>query len=80
VPKILHVPKVRDPHKLRDYRPISVLRALSKALEVVIRDQMIRFIDGNRLLSLYQSGFWSNHSTATALLKITDDIQFFPIF
>jgi hypothetical protein len=41
----------------------------------VMRDQMIRFIDGNRLLSPYQSGFRSGHNTATALLKITNDIQ-----
>jgi hypothetical protein len=36
---------------------------------------MIRFIHGNWLLSLYQSGFGSGHSTAKALLKITNDIQ-----
>jgi hypothetical protein len=73
--KILPVSKIPNPGELRDYRPFSVLPALSKALEVVIRDQMIRFIDGNRLLSPYQSGFRSGHSTATALLKITNDIQ-----
>jgi retron-type reverse transcriptase len=40
-----------------------------------MRDQMIRFRDGNRLLSPYQSGFRSNHSTAMALLKITNDMH-----
>jgi hypothetical protein len=40
-----------------------------------MRDQIIRFIDRNRLVSPYQSGFRSGHSTATALLKITIDIQ-----
>jgi hypothetical protein len=52
-----------------------VLPSLSKTLEVVMRDQMIRVIDGNRLLSPYHSSFCSGHSTATALLKITNDIQ-----
>jgi hypothetical protein len=75
VSKILLVPKVSDPGELRTYRPISVFTALSKALEVVMRDEMIRFIYGNRLLSPYQSGFCSGHSTATVLLKITNDIQ-----
>jgi retron-type reverse transcriptase len=40
-----------------------------------MRDQMIRFIDENQLLSPYQSGFRSAHSTATAFLKITNGIQ-----
>jgi hypothetical protein len=44
--KILPVSKILNPDELRDYRPFSVLLALSKALEVVMRDQMIRFIDG----------------------------------
>jgi hypothetical protein len=71
--KIMPLPKIPNPGELRDYRPISMLPLLSKALEVVMRDQLIRFIDGNRLLSPYQSGFRSGHSTATALLKITND-------
>jgi hypothetical protein len=73
--KILPVPKIPNPGELRDYRPISVLPSFPKALEVVMRIRLIRFIDGNRLLSPYQSGFHSGHSTATALHKITDDIQ-----
>jgi hypothetical protein len=66
--KILPVPKIPNPGELRDYRPISVLPSFPKALEVVMRDQLIRFIDGNRLLSPYQSGFHSGHSTVTTLL------------
>jgi hypothetical protein len=75
ISKILPVLKIPYPGELRDYRPIRVLPSLSKALEVVMRDQMFRFIDGNRLLSLNQSGFRSGQSPATAILKITNDIQ-----
>jgi hypothetical protein len=73
--KILPVPKIPIPGELRDYRPFSVLPGLSKALEVVMRDQMIRFIYENRLLSPYLSSFRFCQSTATSLLKITSDIQ-----
>jgi retron-type reverse transcriptase len=73
--KILPVPKIPKPGELGDYRPISMLPALSKTLEVVMYDQMMRFVDENRLLGPYQSGFSSGHSTATTLLKITSDIQ-----
>jgi hypothetical protein len=69
--KILPVPKILNPGELRDYRPISML----SALEVVMRDQMMRFIDENLLFGPYQSSFSSGHSTATTLLKITSDIQ-----
>jgi retron-type reverse transcriptase len=73
--KILPVAKIPKPDELRDYRPIRVPPTLSKALEVVMRNQMIQFIDENRLLSPCQYGFRSGHSMATALLKITNDIQ-----
>jgi retron-type reverse transcriptase len=73
--KILPVPKIPNPGELRDYRPIRVPPTLSKALEFVMRNQMIQFIDENWLLSPCQYGFRSGHSMATALLKITNDIQ-----
>jgi hypothetical protein len=48
--------------ELRDYRPISVLPALLKALEVIMCDQMIYFIDGNRLFSPTSLVLlWSQH-------------------
>jgi hypothetical protein len=37
-PKTWKISKIPNPGELRDYRPISVLLALSKALEVVMRD------------------------------------------
>jgi hypothetical protein len=64
-----------DSGELRDYRPISVLAALSKALKIVMHDQMHQFIDENLVLSPYQSGFHSGNSTATTLLNIPNDIQ-----
>jgi hypothetical protein len=33
--KILHVPKILNPGELRDYRAISLLPSLSKALEIL---------------------------------------------
>jgi hypothetical protein len=30
-----------DPTKLGDYRPIRILRALSKAMKIVLGDQMV---------------------------------------
>jgi Reverse transcriptase (RNA-dependent DNA polymerase) len=72
--KIVPVAKVKDPCWLKDYRPISILPALSKALEKIMKDQIVLFCNERGLLNRYQSGFRSGQSTTTALLKITDDI------
>jgi Reverse transcriptase (RNA-dependent DNA polymerase) len=72
--KIVPVAKVKDPCRLKDYRPISILPALSKALEKIMKDQIVSFCNERGLLNQFQSGFRSGHSTTTALLKITDDV------
>jgi Reverse transcriptase (RNA-dependent DNA polymerase) len=74
VPKIAPVAKVKDPCWLKDYRPISILPALSKALEKIMKDQIVLFCNERGLLNRYQSGFRSGHSNTTALLKITDEL------
>ena len=56
-----------------NYRPISVILAVSKILEKIIFDQLYAYLNDNNLLSLCQSGFRSLHSTLTALLEATND-------
>jgi hypothetical protein len=77
---ILPVPKRPDPGELRDYRQISVMPPLSKTLEVVMRDQMILYINGNRLHSPYQSVFHSSHSTATIDIQHDCDRRLVTLF
>ncbi|XP_050342349.1 serine/arginine repetitive matrix protein 2-like [Nymphalis io] len=73
--QIIPLPKKNNPSSYGDYRPISILPFLSKVLERLVHQQLNLFLSSYNLLNPFQSGFRSGHSTATALVKITDDIR-----
>ena len=56
-----------------NYRPISVLPAISPLFEKLITDQLYQFMDTNGLFSTNKCGFLSLHSTLMSLLKSTAD-------
>ena len=56
-----------------NYRPISVLPVIGKLFEKAIFNQVYTYLNDNKLLSKYQSGFRPMHSTLTALIDITDN-------
>ncbi|KAJ4449364.1 hypothetical protein ANN_00762 [Periplaneta americana] len=56
-------------------RPISILPALSKALERVVHKQLTEYLNEHCLLDDYQSGFRAGHNTTTALLKVIEDTR-----
>ncbi|KAI5746290.1 hypothetical protein M8J77_001936 [Diaphorina citri] len=72
---VVPLQKVTSPSSCNDYRPISLLPLLSKALEKLAIWQIIDFAEHQNVLDLFQSGFRRRHSTATALVKVTDDIR-----
>ena len=47
---------------------------ISKILEKIINDQLKAYLSDNHILTPYQSGFVSKHSTTTALLKVVNDV------
>ena len=55
-----------------NYRPISVIPVVDKVFERVVYDQLYHYLTENCIISPYQSGFRSLHSTVTALLEATD--------
>lgn len=75
ISKVLPVHKKSTNHTVNDYRPISILPTLSKAMENIFKKQVSSYLYSNQLLSNLQSGFRQFHSTGTALLKIIDDIR-----
>lgn len=70
------IPKIKNPCVAKDYRPISLLCSMSKALEKIVHTQLTKHLTENNLMDPFQSGFRKNFSTTSALLKVTDDIRF----
>ena len=68
------LPKINIPIAASDFRPISLLPAVSKVIEKLAAKQMVEYLKSKMLLDKNQSAYKQNHSTLTALLTITDDI------
>jgi hypothetical protein len=75
VANIRPVAKVVTPSGPSDFRPISIVSVLSKAFERILHDHVLEHINGRNLLSDFQSGFRREHSTATALVRLTQDLR-----
>ena len=65
--------KQGEPSDLNNYQPISVISVIAKVFERIIYDQLYNFLTNEDIISNYQSGFRSLHSTVTALLEATDN-------
>jgi hypothetical protein len=61
-----------DKSECGNYRPISVISAIAKVLEMLISDQLAVYLNDNNIIVKQQSGFRKCHSTEIALLHITD--------
>jgi hypothetical protein len=56
-----------------NYRPISLTATLCKIMEVIIKDQLVRYLVDKGLINKRQHAFIANHSTATNLLECIND-------
>ena len=74
--KVTPIFKQGDKSDMNNYRPISVISAIAKVFERIICNRLSSYLSENNILSQYQSGFRSFHSTMTALLEATDDWAF----
>ena len=72
--RISPIPKVDDPRANDDYRPVSILPVLLKIFERLVMNQIVDFIQKDKILNEKVCGYRKGHSTVTALLGIKDMI------
>lgn len=65
----------KPPSDPRSYRPISLLNALGKIFEKIIYNQLIDFIEMEKLLPKHQFGFRRGHSTTHQATRIKKFIE-----
>lgn len=64
-----------DRNILKNYRPVSNIKFLSKVIEKIVVSSITKHMQDNNLGEPLQSAYRAAHSTETALLKVKDDIM-----
>ena len=70
--RTIPIHKAGDSTKCDNYRPISLLSAISKILEKFVAEQLTNHLEYNKLLYKHQYGFQRNKSTVHNLLNLTN--------
>ena len=73
MPKLFPYIKSGPKNLADNYRPISILSAISKIFEKILHKQLFAYLNNNNLISKHQFGFRPMHSTADALLHSTNE-------
>ena len=63
-----------DHEVYKNFRPISNLKFVSKAMEKVVAARLDQHLENNDLHGIFQSAYKAGHSTETALTLIHNDI------
>ena len=71
IAKVVPIYKSGSKQLFTNYRPISILPAISKVMEKVIFKRLYHFLIRNSFIYSSQYGFWPQHSTIDAVTEFT---------
>ena len=74
IAKVTPLYKKNETYLFYNYRPVSVLSSVSKVYERIMHDQIYCHFNNLDLFYNNQYGLRANHSTAYAILELTDKI------
>ena len=72
---VIPIFKRDDNQDCNNYRPISLLPNISKLFEKIMHTRLSNFLEDNKCLFSKQFGFRNKHSTAHALIDLTETIR-----
>ena len=79
IAKVIPIYKAGSKSSADNYRPISLLISFSKIMEKIISSRLLYFLDSNNILSKWQFGFRSSHSTIHPMVhflkKVTESLN-----
>ena len=75
ISRVIPLYKKDDPHLVDNYRPISILPAISKVFERIVFNQLYDYMHQNELFYVSQYGFRKIHSTELASVELVDRIR-----
>ena len=64
---VIPIPKINGTDKAEEFRPINMLHTVEKILELVVKGQLMHYLNCNNLLIPEQSGYREGHSCESAL-------------
>ena len=65
----------KDKNLLRSYRPINNMNVIEKVIEQVLKKQITKFIEENKILDKYMHGSRPKHSIITAKMELDEEIN-----
>ena len=72
--KVITIFKEGETDDPGNYRPISITSTISKLIEKLVKKRLLKFLHKHDILSIYQYGYRTNHSTSHAMLNVSENI------